>query len=151
MEPEQHHENPETSAENHAGSEGQSTLTPNAEPEMSSPAPEATKQSSFGPVIGIIVIVILIVLAGFYFWGSSLKQQAGMPTDENQQMMEDNAAGTRPAGAPDAGTFDDTSASGGELPVSESDEVADLEAELDSTDLDNLDTELQDIDTEFAI
>ena len=34
-------------------------------------------------------------------------------------------------------------------PLSGSDEIADLEADLDSTDLDNLDAELADIDAEL--
>lgn len=114
--------------------------------------PKEEEKMSYGPIIGIVVIVILLILAGFYFWGESLQEKYNNnnPVMEGEMMEGDGAMmeETRPAGAPDAGTFDDTSGEA-DVPVSESDDLETIEAELDSTELDSLDAELSDIDAEL--
>ena len=131
----------------------QSQFTPDPQP-APMPEPEPAKEgSAVGPVIGIIIIVILIVLAGFYFWGSSLKTDyANTPADGDamEEVMEEDGDIT-PAGSEGAGASDDTAGDAmvEEVPVSESDAIEDLEAELDGTELDNLDAELGDIDAEL--
>ncbi len=150
MDPEQQNENNENAevpTGNENPTEQQSPFTPNPEPE---PTPEPSKSSPLGPIVGIIIIIILIILAGFYFWGSSLQETVNQPEDEPAMTEDENgAAGTVLEGSPEAGTFDDTSGTEVGLPLSESDEITDIEAELDDTDLENLDAELESIDAEF--
>ena len=39
----------------------------------------AGKQSSAGPIIGIIIIIALLILGALYFWGAHLNQQQNPP------------------------------------------------------------------------
>ena len=112
-------------------------FTPEPVPEQ---VPEPTPETnSAGPIVGIIVIVILIVLAGFYFWGSSLQNTGVIEAPVVEEAAEDAAA--LPT--------EEASASVG-APLSGSDEIADLETDLDTTDLENLDAELADIEAELT-
>lgn len=131
------------------GTEGQdapgvpSEATPEAAPDMSqqpSPISGATasdmsmgsSKKSFGPLFGIIIIIVLLLLAGFYFWGQYLGNQEIEPTITADEIM----------------TADDPVLD--ELETqSASDEIADIEADLDAGDLDALDAELESIDAEL--
>lgn len=111
--------------------EGGMEQAPAPEPQM---MPEdGGGKKSFGPIFGIIIIVILIILAGFYFWGNQLEDTAR------------EEATTEEVG----GDVDTTSSTDIGEPLSTSDEIADIEADLDATDLENLDAELENIDAEF--
>jgi hypothetical protein len=68
---------------------------------------------STGPIIGIIVILAIIILGGLYFWG----QRAGETVIINESPEPLNAENER----------DDTSA---------------IEADLESTDVDSVDADL---------
>jgi len=85
-------------------------------------------KKSYGPIFGIVIIVILIVLAGFYFWGNQLQERV------SEEVVSEEVT-------EDAGTAEE--------PLSPSDEIADIEADLDATLLDDLDAELGDIDAEL--
>jgi HAMP domain-containing protein len=67
---------------------------------------------SAGPIIGIIIILAIIILGGLYFWG---QRGAEAPLDETLE-----AIGTQNAG----------------------DDTASIEADLNATDVENLDAEL---------
>ena len=68
--------------------------------------------SSAGPIIGAIVILAVIIFGALYFWGQREESQA-----LNQELDTINIQ-------------------------SDSDETADIEADLNSTEIENLDAEL---------
>ena len=71
------------------------------------------KNGSAGPVIAVIIILALALLGGLYFW----KERGGsnMASDEAVESIEKQ---------------------------SDSDDAASIEADLDATDVDNLDSEI---------
>ena len=103
------------------------------------PPPETPKKGSMGAIFGIIIIIVLIILAGFYFWGAQLKEQisTNQDTGEQTEMTAEEIASQR-----------DTSREALEN-QSTSDELPNIEADLDRTSLENLDQELTDIDAVF--
>ena len=152
MDENQYHENPTE------GAPQDSQMNQGSEQQGEAPMPEpkpAGESKSYGAIVGIVIIVILLILAGFYFWGGALQDKDDAREDdateevmeETEEVVEDTTA-TVPAGSEGAGTNDDT-AGAEEVPLSESDEIEDLEAELDSTIIDELDAELSDIDEEL--
>jgi len=73
--------------------------------------------SSVGPVIGIIIILVVIILAGLYFWGQK---------DMDTEIEETN-----------------TTASTESITVqSQSDETDSIENDLNNTEIESLDAEL---------
>ena len=98
---------------------------PTPEPNMNTGGGDEKK--SMGPVVGIIIIIILIVLGGWYYWSTQIQ---GEMTPEEIIAGEDVAL----LDLQEQGT---------------SDEVADIEADLDATDLEGLDAELEQIDNEL--
>ena len=75
--------------------------------------PPKEESNSAGPVIGIIVILVIIILAGLYFWSERAPTQVVNMEDLDSINMQ-----------------------------SESDEASAIEADLDSTDVENVDAEL---------
>ena len=71
------------------------------------------KNSSAGPLIGIILILAVIALGAYFFWGENSGEQA-LQEEINQIETQ-----------------------------SDSDETADIEADLNSTEIDDLDSELE--------
>jgi len=69
---------------------------------------------SAGLIIGVIVILAIIILGGLYFWGQRAGDDA-MKTDEALESINTQ---------------------------SELDDTASIEADLDATDIENLDAEL---------
>lgn len=81
---------------------------------------QETPKKSAGPVIGIIIIVIVLVVGAFYFWGAKLNNQS-VPAPETEQ-----------------------------LPLSSSDEVENISADLNATAIDGIDESLDAIDAELG-
>lgn len=81
---------------------------------------EPARDGSVGPIIGTIIILAVIVLGGLYFWGQRAEQRA-MTAEELQATVEDIQS------------------------QSTSDAPADIQADLNATDIDNIDAELQGI------
>ncbi len=75
--------------------------------------PTTESGGSAGPIIGVIVILAIIILAGLYFWG----QRAGDETMTDKTVESINMQ-------------------------SDSDAAAAIEADLDATNIENLDSEL---------
>ncbi len=75
-----------------------------------------------GPVIGSIIIIALIVLGGLYYWGSII--------NSTQKTNEDVIETTTPA-------------------LNESDEIIDIEEDLEATDTEGIDKLLDEIDAEI--
>jgi uncharacterized protein HemX len=81
-----------------------------------------------GPVVGLAIIIIIIIFGGLYYWGTQLNRDVltaeeivnqADPTLENLQAQ------------------------------SNSDEISAIEKDLNATELDNIDQELEQIDAEF--
>ena len=85
-------------------------------------SPTATSgKPSIGAFVGIIVIVLVVIFGAFYFWGKMLDEKAmtGTMEDTPTQMLNTQSS---------------------------SDEIGSIEADLNSTDVNNLAKELGDID-----
>jgi hypothetical protein len=80
---------------------------------------EKPKGSSAGPVVGAIIIIVIIVLGGLYFWGKKL---AEAPVDEETLELQE---------------------------VNSSDDLADIEADLENTELDSLDSDFGELEAEL--
>ncbi len=105
-------------------------------PQMSgamSGEPTVNDSKSTGPIIGSIIIVVIIILGGLYFWGQQL-------TNKDLELTGPDA---NEIAAQEDSVLNDLSAQG------TSDELADIENDLDTTDLDGLDDELDNIDLDF--
>ncbi len=90
-----------------------------------------------GALIGAIIVIILLIAGGIYVWSTRIQPQITAP--ENAQTVADNTAALEEsATAPD--TMIDTLTS-----QSSSDEVTSIEADLNATDLNSIDKELQSI------
>ncbi|MFM2357589.1 MAG: hypothetical protein RJA61_326 [Candidatus Parcubacteria bacterium] len=86
------------------------------------PIPPTKK--SVGPMVGLVIVVILIILGGIYFWKEMeyKKEQAQYGQNDEMYIIESQ---------------------------SDSDEVSSIEADLQATAIDSIDTELGSIDTEL--
>jgi hypothetical protein len=109
-------------------SENINNLVPNA-PKMNT---SNEKESSAGPIAGSIIVIVIIILGGLYFLNqrTSDVDDSG-PTGDQIRLEGDEA------------TLDLAT-------QNESDEVDDIEADLDATSLEDLDKELGDIDAELS-
>ncbi len=72
--------------------------------------------------------VIIAAALGFYFWPGNSSEQASPANTEAENTQDQDMQ---------------------EQPLSSSDEVSDIEADLNNTGVDNLDKELLDIETEI--
>lgn len=86
------------------------------EPQNAMPMGEP-KKSGVGALIGSIIIILILVLGALYFWGGKLQ------TNEEELNFDDSSAAVNGA-------------------TSASDEVSDIEADLNQTELVNLDEDL---------
>lgn len=84
------------------------------------------QKSSIGGVIGTIIILSLIILGGLYFWGKRIEESKA-----KRQLINDNIP-------EQTVTSDKTTIK----EVGASDDLNTIEAELNATNLDNLDAEL---------
>ncbi len=97
-------------------------MEPNIQPtntESSNNQPVVNQESSTGPAIAIVIVLAMIILGGFYFWGERSKSTDTILEATPEQMI--SAIETQ----------------------STSDESSSIEADLNSTELDNIDAELQ--------
>ena len=91
------------------------------------PRNDEPEKSSSGPIAGIAIIVILLIAGGVYFWSSVLNKE------ETEQLPMIQSGGEVDA------IVNQLNLQG------TSDEVADIEADLNTTDLGSLDSELEDL------
>jgi len=108
--------------------------TPKTPPPAQPPAaPDPEKpenSSSLGPIVGAIIIVAILVLGGLYYWGADLAQNQNAPTPEEIMNEPD----------PQLQSIETQSSS---------DTVTSIEADLEATNLESLDQELDQIENEF--
>ena len=91
------------------------------------PQPPKAPQKSVGSVVGVVVIVLVLVLGGLYFWGQQLNTKGAMTPDEIRNTADASIANFQQQ--------------------STSDDISSIQADVDATNLDNLDKEIQDIGT----
>lgn len=77
--------------------------------------PSSNSGGSAGPIIGVVVILAIIVLGGLYFW----KERNAMAPEATENASIESIKNQ-----------------------SESDDAASIEADLDATDVENIDAEL---------
>ncbi len=90
----------------------------------------AEENGPIGPVVGIIIVVALLIVGGLYFWGN----QIFVRTDKTSSV--EDIKGADPV-AENLKT------------QSTSDEVGSIEKDLQTTDLNNIDSDLKNIDSEL--
>ncbi|MCK4386610.1 MAG: hypothetical protein KAV41_00800 [Candidatus Pacebacteria bacterium] len=91
---------------------------------------ETSGKKQTGSLVGVIIIIVILIIGGLYFWGSKITPQI---EDEAVPAAEDAAEIADPA----------TEALGD---VSESDELGDIEADLEMTDIDAIDIDANQVD-----
>lgn len=87
--------------------------------EPSNNQPVVNQESSTGPAIAIVIVLAMIILGGFYFWGERSKSTDTTLEATPEEMI--SAIETQ----------------------STSDESSSIEEDLNNTELDNIDAELQ--------
>lgn len=100
-------------------------------PQEESSAPNTTpvqkpQQGGFGPIFAIIVIIILLALGGLYYFTEGVEQVQDTQQEETGDETVDAL-----------------------MQQGDSDEIADIEADLDATDLSEVEDILDDIDAEL--
>jgi flagellar basal body-associated protein FliL len=98
-----------------------------------------TKQ--LGIILGVLIVLLALILGGLYLWGSSINIEIPEPAPEVAQPAP--AENNEPES-----TIDETQIQALDT-VSTSDEISAIEADIENTDLDELDAELDAIDAEF--
>lgn len=107
---------------------------------MHIPAPLIeTHHSRLGVILGVMVVVLVLILGGLYLWGSQINLPAmdGLPA---QNEPFDNEEPETPRAAADVQILET---------LSTSDELGAIEADLESTNLGTLDSELSTIENEL--
>ena len=93
-------------------------------------ANQTSENRPAGPVIGAVIIILILVVGALYFWGAKLNKEANQ-TPEDILSAEDQTLNQLQT-------------------QSTSTEIGDIETDLNATDLNNLDADLQNIDKELA-
>jgi len=96
-----------------------------------------TEKKSVGQIIGIVLIIAVIIIGGLYFYGKSLY-------NSSSSAIDDSITAEDILSQPDESTQQ-------LLQQGTSDEIVDIEQDLNMTDLENLDAELGNIDAELGI
>lgn len=94
-----------------------------------------TNESHLGPILAVLLIVLVLILGGLYLWGAQLSKDMGTTP---QSTRVNNEPETTRAEA-DTAIFST---------VSTSNTIGAIEADLMSTNLDELDTEINAIEAE---
>ena len=92
---------------------------------------QENNQNSIGPIAGVILVIAILAIGGFYFFGKEVSERVEAPSAEEILGAPDQAL----QGLQAQGT---------------SDEVTAIEEDLTGTNLENLDAELNTIETELG-
>ncbi len=113
----------------------------NEQPELENQIPTtqdslSSKEGTLGPIVGSVIVIIVLILGGIFFW----TERAEKVTNTQNETSSEEAGSPVP-------TSDSTVT---ELETqSEGDEIADIQADIANTNLDNLDEELGAIEAEL--
>ena len=94
-----------------------------------------THHKHLGPVLGALILALILILGGLYLWGSKLNEEV-VPVVETPINNEPET----PRAAADQAIMET---------VSTSDELSAIEADLGSSNLETLDTDIAAIDAEL--
>lgn len=90
-----------------------------------------SQEGGSGPIVGSIIIILIIVLGGWYFLSQKTAVDDGMTGDEIRQEQDDVTLNLGTQGS--------------------TDEIDDIEEDLENTNLDDLDADLGNIDAELGL
>ncbi len=96
-----------------------------------------THHTHVGPILGVLIVVLILIMGGLYLWGSMLSQSGSEGRVE--RTIPNNEPET-PRAAADAQILNTTSSSN---------DLDAIYADLESTDLSSLETELGQVETEM--
>lgn len=88
-------------------------------------------KKTIGPLVGVVIIILVLVLGGLYYWGQKINT-------EDQTVSPETITG---ADDPLLAELNQQS---------DADTTAAIETDLNATDLSNIDTELENIETEVS-
>ncbi len=97
-----------------------------------------THHEHVGPILGVLIVVLILILGGLYLWGSILSKDTGTQTSE--RTIPNNEPET-PRAEADRDILMTTSASA---------EIDAIYADLESTNLNDLDSEFTTIEAEMG-
>ena len=105
-------------------------------------AVDETKSIVSGPVLAILALLLIGILGGLYYWFSYMTVSTALeaPTPVTRPTAEENNEPESTTAEAQTDTM---------LTTSPSDDISALEADIEATNLDSLDTELQTIDAEM--
>ncbi len=95
------------------------------------------RHSHVGPILGVLIVILIIILGGLYLWGSMLEEEESLTPVE--RTLPNNEPETTRAQA-DRQIMDTTSSSN---------DLDAIYADLESTNLNDLDADLTQIDAEM--
>lgn len=105
-------------------------MEPQNNQQPQSPAtPQA--ESGTGPLIGVIIVIIVIIIGGLYFWGQQIEKRVSVESDT--EIAGENDPASQNLQTQDSST-----------------EINSIESDLNNTDLDGLDKEINTIDAELT-
>lgn len=110
--------------------------TPQQQDENRSESFSETYHTHIGPLLGILVVVLVLIFGGMYLWGAMLSKES---YQENSRMIPNNEPET-PRAAADKQILNT---------LSPSTELDAIYADLESTNLDSLDADLDQVVNEL--
>jgi len=111
-------------------------------PTETAPLPaEVNKSILSGPIILLLFIILVVILGGLYYWYSIVKSIPIIQPTNNRPTAEQNNEPESTNAEAQTQALD---------VVSTSDELDTIEADVSSTNLDNLDAELNALDAELT-
>lgn len=99
------------------------------------------KSTHLGVILGILIVILVLILGGLYLWGTTMQNGSDLPAPTAQRPTDEE---NNEPESTNAEADVDTSAA-----LSTSNELDAIEADIESTNLDQLDAELDTIDAEL--
>ena len=96
------------------------------------------RHSHVGPILGVLIVILIIILGGLYLWGSMLPEEGNQARVVDRTLPNNEPETTRAQA--DRQIMDTTSSSN---------DLDAIYADLESTNLNDLDTDLKQIDAEM--
>ncbi len=124
--------------ENEPQFEGEEMKLP--EEDISTDADDTQPQNSSGVVIFILFAILAAVLVGMYFWYEASTTIPQTTNEASRPTLEENKEPETTTATAQTESFN---------AMSTSDEITAIEADLESTDLDNLEAEMLQIEAEL--
>lgn len=109
-------------------------MEPTQQNQTGTPAEMPKEEKSMGALIGSIIVVAVIVIGGIYFWMTRSSESTAPVTTETSPLGQTVTPDKEIAALQNQGT---------------SDEISDIEKDLNATNFDNLDAGMGDIDAQL--